>query len=514
MKMMEIQRIRKAFFEEGLNKNQISKQFHRSWETVDRIISSSIEELEEEKKRERIPTVGTFEVTKAIKEMLENEKTLRIRKKQRLTAKVIYEELVKRRIYSGSIRRLEELVKKEKEKIGVMTLKSCLPLHFPLGSALQIDHGQVECIIAKQLMICYLYVASVPGTSLRYYQLFPKKTREMWGEFHERTFSKFGGIFPKVAYDNDTVLITDVKGKVQTEFADHLMEHYGFEPHYCNPSSGNEKGSVEKGVGYGQQNYFTGRPEYPDFATVNKELDERFLLEISTGKDTRTERPFKSLLEEMSTKLLPLLPCKKWHRKDKRVVNSYQHVEIEGNFYSVPEKHVGHIVYVYISSFSIEIQGDGDERIIHSRGFMPGNDSLHWDHYLDPLQKKPGALWDCRATQHLLEDPLIAEAWGLALEGHTTKREAQKTFIEILLLKRTYPESCWRNGLERLIKMKRIRSAELTTVLKMGQEEDVDENSKRGIREHLKEKMPHLVMEDVECSITSYNILCEEGASC
>ena len=72
-------------------------------------------------------------------------------------------------------------------------------------------------------VLCYLFVASVPGTTLRYCQLFACKSREAWGEFHERTFRMFGGIFSKVIYDNDTVLITDVEEKMPTEFSVYLI---------------------------------------------------------------------------------------------------------------------------------------------------------------------------------------------------------------------------------------------------------------------------------------------------
>ena len=50
-----------------------------------------------------------------------------------------------------------------------------------------------------------------------------RKSREAWGEFHERTFRMFGGIFSKVIYDNDTVLITDVEEKMPREFSVYLI---------------------------------------------------------------------------------------------------------------------------------------------------------------------------------------------------------------------------------------------------------------------------------------------------
>ncbi len=98
-------------------------------------------------------------------------------------------------------------------------------------------------------MTCFLFVASVPGTSIRYSQLFPYKTSESWGEFHERTFQNFGGVFFKVICDNDTVLVkVEEAVSIPTHFTLDLVEHYKFSSHHCNPAFGNEKGSVENNI--------------------------------------------------------------------------------------------------------------------------------------------------------------------------------------------------------------------------------------------------------------------------
>ena len=134
----------------------------------------------------------------------------RIKKKQRLTVKVIYTILKETNSYQGSSRRLHELVKQVRLEIGLQVeKKSFLPLDFPLGTALQVDHGEAECMIGGGILTCYLFVASVPGTTIRYPQLFGCKSRESWGEFHERTFKIFNGIFARVIYDNQQLLVSD-----------------------------------------------------------------------------------------------------------------------------------------------------------------------------------------------------------------------------------------------------------------------------------------------------------------
>lgn len=512
MKMSEIQKIKKAFFEEGLNKNQISKQYHRSWETVSRIINTPLEQLEEQEEQRggnRQPTVGTSTVKDTIRKMLLNEKDYRIKKKQKLTGTVIYRELVEKGIYSGSPRRLQEIIQQLKKDLELKDNNSYLPLHFLLGSVLQVDHGEVTCIIDDLMMICFLFIASIPGTSIRYSQLFPRKSRESWGEFHERTFKRFGGIFPKCVYDNDTVLINDTHTKRQTEFASYLVEHYKFTPHYCNPASGNEKGSVENGVGYCRRNYFPGMPKYPNFDVVNQMLDAKFMTEIATGKDYKTGEPLMDVLKKISQSLQPLFPSKTWWRREKRIVNSYQCIEVEGHYYSVPKQYVGNEVTIFIMSFDIAIRLDLKEvtNVVHKRQFSPGADSLHWGHYLEQLQQKPGALWDCKATQGLLRDPLIEQAWNLTLLGRSL-REAQREFVNILFLRRKYEEAKWRNAVSKFISINRMKSEEVEAFLKLEYEPEMQETPLA-----VREKLPHLDMPGVDFFLDPYSELCG-GKSC
>ena len=157
-------------------------------------------------------------------------------------ADVYLEELKEKGIYKGSIRRMLQVVSALRQRHNKTKKASFLPLEFPLGSALQIDHGEFEAEIDRQRVKGYVFVASVPGQVLRYCQIFPTKASEAWGEFHERTFAFFGGVFPRVIYDNDTVLVKKIIGseREQTSFSMGLEEHYGFESHFCNAAAGNE----------------------------------------------------------------------------------------------------------------------------------------------------------------------------------------------------------------------------------------------------------------------------------
>src|SRR5690606_18070954 len=62
---------------------------------------------------------------------------------------------------------------------------------------------------------------------------------------------------------------------IPTETLLRYSTHYGFEPVFCNPNSGHEKGNVENKVGYFRRNLFIPEIEVTDLTKVNRELLEK-----------------------------------------------------------------------------------------------------------------------------------------------------------------------------------------------------------------------------------------------
>ena len=270
--MNEINKIRKCFFTHGLTRAAIAKKFNRSWDTINRLVNMERDELENRGKRPgRSRQVMTEEVIESIKKYLDEEEEKCVKKKQKYTGLQIFRELTEKEIYSGSRRRMHEVISALRQERGQARKPTFLPLEFPVGSALQVDHGEADVEIDGVRIKGYLFVASVPGQVLRYCQISPTKASEAWGEFHERAFAFFGGVFPRVIYDNDTVLVKRLIGKKrkQTSFSLSLEEHYGFESHFCNVAAGNEKGAVENGVGYCRRRFLAGYPTFESFEGAN-----------------------------------------------------------------------------------------------------------------------------------------------------------------------------------------------------------------------------------------------------
>ena len=511
--MDEVNKIRKAFYSEGFSINEISKKFKRSWSTINVIVKTPRDELEnpDKKERNRESTVGTQEVIDAINDYLDKEVRLGVKRKQRYRSKVIFNELTAKNIYKGSKRRIQQLVKEARKNRGQIEPKSFLPLEFELGSALQIDHGEVDCIISDCRMTCYLLVGSIPGTTLRYCQLFGNKAQEAWGEFHERCFRFYRGIFLRLIYDNDTVLIKDCsKGQhVETSFSLALCEHYGFISVFCNPAAGNEKGSVENAVGFCRRNYLPGCPIFGNFDIANEYLEQQCLNEITNSAPARNGDGAQKILADVEANLKPLLPTRKWVQRDSRFVNRYQMVEVYNHFYSVPEQFVEKYVRVAIGAFNITIYNKDEVIYEHIRIFAQGVDSLVLDHYLDQLRKKPGALWDCKVTKGLLNDIALEAIWERLLERNPL-RKAQKDFIEVLYLKKKYEENDWKAGINKALNCGAYDPTAIESIIKMLLT-PTSENNEKATQEQLLSLNLHVPI--WECKLSGYATLSKEAVS-
>jgi transposase len=509
LKMDEINKIRKAFFTHGESKNQIAKRFKRSWDTINQIVSMGREDLKNRGKRpSRGGTVVTSDVELAVEEYLKEEQGKLVKKKQRYTAKKIYEDLRAKGIFKGSIRSMQGVVKKLRGKHDQSKKPSYLPLSFPLGSALQKDHGEADLMISGHRFKGYLFVASVPGEVLRYCQIFPTKSQEAWGEFHERAFRFFGGVFNRTIYDNDSVLVKKVIGseRHQTNFSLSLEEHFGFESHFCNVAAGNEKGAVENGVGYCRRNFLAGTPSFSNWDEVNQHLETSCAHDILKGKHYKTNKPLYLVFEALKQKLEPLPPRKRWSKSVDCRVDSCQLIGIDHHEYSVPEKYVGSYVRVALGVFQLKVFKDEELIAIHERQYGDSG-SLDLNHYLDQLQYKAAAFWDCKAVHDHQFDQRYLEIWRRLSERLETK-EANRQFVKILLLGRRYSQKDLLKAIELSLKYGAIDHSAVENILR---QQDVQYPTFN--EEELQKELKSAHIFSWEFDLAPYAKLCEEVLS-
>lgn len=506
LRMDEVNKIRKKFFVKGETRGKIAKSCRRSWDTVNRIVNMSREEIGSRGKRpERKKSVMTDNVIKAIMDIFDYEEAAGIKKKQRHTAYQIYRELSERGIYQGSRRTMEKAISKIRASRKQAAKRSYLPLEFPLGSTLQVDHGEIEVEINGEVVNGYLFVGSVPGQVLRYCQAFPTKASEAWGEFHERIFEFFGGVFPRVVYDNDSVLVKKVIGKdrKQTTFSITMEEHYGFASHFCNVGAGNEKGAVENGVGYCRRRFFSGRALFKSWDSLNTFLSHCCLKDIEEGTHYKTQEQLSEIFSRLEKKLLPSGVKKSWCRWSQCRVDKCQLVTVEHHQYSVPERFVGCTVRAAITWKKIEVIKEGELIAVHER-LYGSEDGLILDHYLDQLKRKPGALPYTKASKRAQFDPAFLEMRNRLSDKYGSSK-ANRQFVDLLLLQRSWNKKELLQGVQKALDLGAIDVSAVETLLR---------------QKHLSHSKSQKEMEDLmprsatkwDFNLSSYRELCMEVA--
>ena len=104
------------------------------------------------------------------------------------------------------------------------------------------------------------------------------QTHEMLFDAHWHGFRVFGGVPGRGIYDNMKTAVDRVgRGKerqVNVRFLA-MTNHYVFEPEFCNPAAGWEKGQVEKNVQDARPRLWQLLPSVPDLAALNVWLEQR-----------------------------------------------------------------------------------------------------------------------------------------------------------------------------------------------------------------------------------------------
>ena len=183
-------------------------------------------------------------------------------KKQRHTAKRIFERLRDEHGYTGGLTVVKDAVRAWRRS----HTEVFLPLSHPPGEA-QVDFGEAEVVLAGEPTKVALFVMTLPYSDAVYCQAFPRECTETFLEGHVRAFAFFGGVPARISYDNSKIAVARITGsrdrEVTGEFL-RLKSHYLFEDHFCLVRRPNEKGHVETLVGYARRNFLVPVPVLHD----------------------------------------------------------------------------------------------------------------------------------------------------------------------------------------------------------------------------------------------------------
>lgn len=214
-----------------------------------------------------------------------------------------------------------------------------------------------------------------------------------------------------------------------------MCSHYLVEPVACTPSSGWEKGQVERQVKSVREWLFTPRPRFKDFAELNNWLADRCLtISHDRRHPEEKERTIWEVFQEEQSSLLPAdIPFDGYTEKECRVTRTSL-ISYDRNQYSVDSAMAGQTVTIRAGADRIQAIRSGKVVGEHLRQF--GRDKTIYDpwHYVGLLTQKPGALRDGAPFKRWALPPRLAQVQRKLLATHGGDRE----FVAILCAARTH----------------------------------------------------------------------------
>lgn len=226
-------------------------------------------------------------------------------RKQRHTARRVYARLVEEEGFEGSYSSVQRYVKRWREEHR-SDGDGYLELDWSAG-VMQVDFGEAVATIGGGDVKVHCLVATFPHSNMRYVAAMPGENAECVCEGLAQIFDHIGMVPRVLVLDNATGAGHRVawnKVTVVRVFA-MFCDHYRLETRFCNPYSGNEKGSVENAVGFLRRNLMVPKPNAESHGRLTRHLLSRCDA-IADSDHYRSDRPICELFDEERGEMQPL----------------------------------------------------------------------------------------------------------------------------------------------------------------------------------------------------------------
>ena len=418
--------IRRRVLTKELSRREACVKYRVGWHTLEKILAYDEPPGYRQTKPRAKPKIAEF--LPIIHEILVADR--QAPKKQRHTARRIWQRLCAEHGFLGGETIVKDAVRAWKQSHKEVFL----PLSHPPGEA-QVDFGEATIRLAGQETKVALFVMTLPYSGAIYVQAFPRECTETFLEGHRRAFEYLGGVPRRISYDNSAIAVIEVfKGrerKLTKEFL-RLQSHYLFQEHFCLVRRPNEKGHVERLLGFARRSFLVPVPQVDSLETLNGQLREGCQADLQQ-RTRGKQAPKSDLLVEDQAVLLPL-PKQSFEARcvDDATADSQSLVRFDTNDYSVPVKYA-HRKLMVVATVE-EVRLVYEDRLVarHPRCWQRERTRFEPIHYLALLERKPGGFDYARP----LENWQLPECLGLLrrrLEA-ADPRYGTRSYIRVLRL--------------------------------------------------------------------------------
>lgn len=301
------------------------------------------------------------------------------------------------------------------------------------GEVCEFDWGVVKLKIGGVRRVYQLAVFTLAWSNYRYAILFARQDSQSFQQSHVQFFSHLNGVPLEMVYDNMRVAVKRFVGRTKKEATQGLLSmsmYYQFRFRFCNVGKGNEKGYVERSVEYIRRKAFAIRDSFENLAQANEHLEE--VLTVLNNKEQTTKKETASKLLEQERTVFFNCPTAELDCSELQTyrVDKYATICVKSNHYSIPEQYVGKRVDVKLYANRLVVYLNRQLVASHQRRHTNSEWYLDLSHYLNSLQRKPGALKRSVALQQ------AEEALRNIYFQHF--QEQPKSFIELLHYQRNH----------------------------------------------------------------------------
>ena len=269
-----------------------------------------------------------------------------------------------------------------------------------------------------------------------FHRAYPRATQAFL-EAHELRFRYFSGVFHVLRYDNLTSAVRKILRGYRREETERFMafrSHWKFQAEFCPPGQAHEKGGVEAEGGYFRRNHWVPVPQARDLTELNEQLlegcraDERRQIgdrPQTVGEGMQIEHGYLLALAEEG---FPLA------EESFPTVDSKRRVRVCTNFYSAPVQ-PGTVVEAKVLPAYVEVWQEGRCVARHERCYRIQQEILNLEHYLDVLERKPGALAGSKPLEQWRQQgrwPSSYDRFWQALMDRHGKQNGTRQMIELL----------------------------------------------------------------------------------
>jgi transposase len=375
-------------------------------------------------------------------------------RKQRHTAHRIWQrivsELPERKVAEVTVRRY---VRERKHELGWSTRTVCVPQSYQPGQEGQVDWYEAWAELAGEPTLLQVFTLRSMASGAAFHRAYHRATQQAFLEAHEHAFEYFQGVFALLRYDNLRSAVKKIlRGYQREETARFIAfrSHWRFQSEFCSPYQAHEKGGIESECGYFRRNHWVPLPKARDLDDLNAQL-----LEACRADERRRiagqSQPVGALLIAERAQLLPLaesgfaLAELSFPR-----VDGLGCVRVRTNLYSVPAP-AGKTVEVRLFPSRVEVHDEGRCIARHERSYERNQQVLDLEHYLDVLERKPGALagakpllaWRQRGLWPDSYDRLLAE-----LVSRHGKSSGTRQMVQVLSLIKPHGHQRVRGAIE------------------------------------------------------------------